>query len=156
MVDKSIPFDFIRTPNFINNFNQSGKFNISQMDGVTKNFEFVLSNGCQANIEDNLNSSGGLDTNEVSVINTSTTGQVALNFVNVGGNNRSIVSQNSDLEIIMGNNNYYLKAIFLRSRISPYYVLAYCILDKTIPVTGTLTIPKSSVVWTIKDEKTKA
>lgn len=156
MVDKSIIFDFIRTPNFINNFNQSGKFNISQMDGVTKNFEFVLSDGCQANIEDNLNSSGALDSTKVSVIDIGTTGRVALNFVNVGGNNRSIISQNTDLEIDMGDDNYYLKAIFLRSRVSPYYVLAYCILDKTIPVTGTFTIPESSVVWTIKDENTKA
>ena len=155
MVDKSIIFDFKRTPNFLNNFNQSGKFNISQMDGATKNFEFVLSNSCEANIEDNLDSNGALK-NTVSIIDVSTTGRVALNFVNVGGNNRSIISQDTDLEINMGENNYYLKAIFLRSRVSPYYVLAYCILDKTIPVTRKFTIPKSSVVWTIKDEITKA
>ena len=157
MVDKSIPFDFVRTPNFLDNMNQTNKFNVSQMDGTTKNFEFVLASNCQDNIEDNLNRSGGLisDNTKISFIDIGTSGRVALNFVNIGGNNRSILSQSTDLVINMGDVNEFLKGIFLRNRTNPYYVLAYCILDKKIPVTGRFTIPKNSVVWNINDESNK-
>lgn len=155
MTDKSIIFDFIRTPNFLENFNQSGKFNVNSMDGTSKNFEFVLARMCEDNIEDNLDANGGLKVSStISLIDIGTSGQVALDFKSVGGNSRIISTQASDLVIDMGDVNEFLKGLFLREKTTKY-VLAYCILDKKIPVTNTITIPKSSLVWNIKDEYIK-
>lgn len=156
MTDKSIIFDFIRTPNFLENFNQSGKFNVNSMNGTSKNFEFVLARNCEYNIEECLDNDGKLKTSDTvnSLIDVGTSGQVALSFTDVGGNSRIISTQASDLVIDMGDVNEFLKGVFLRDKTSKY-VLAYCILDKKIPVTNTIIIPKSSLIWNIKDEYIK-
>ena len=156
MVNKSIIFDFIRTPNFLNNMNQSGKFNVNKMDGQHKYYEFVLASNCADNIEDNLDGNGNLKTDgTISKINIGTSGQVILNFTSLGGNNRQIVSQSTNLVIDMGDVNTFLKGVFLRE-ISTTYPIAYCIFETAIPVTGTITIPKNSVIWTINDESSRS
>ena len=55
MAEKSIVFDLYRTPNFVDNMNRSGCFDVNHMDGSTKRYEFVLASNCGDNIEDNLN-----------------------------------------------------------------------------------------------------
>lgn len=149
MAEKSIVFDLHRTPNFVDNMNRSGCFDVNHMDGSTKRYEFVLASNCGDNIEDNL-TNNALN-NNVTVINVGTTGQVALKYTNIGGNNRTISSPPSDLTITIGNNDVFLKGLFLRDRTTGY-VLAYSIFDKTFPITNEMVIPKNRILWTIKNE----
>ena len=149
MVEKSIVFDLYRTPNFVDNMNRSGCFDVNHMDGSTKRYEFVLASACGNNIGDNL-TNNALNSN-VTVINVGTTGQVALKYTNIGGNNRTISSPPSDLTITIGNNDVFLKGLFLRDRTTGY-VLAYSIFDKSFPITNKVVIPKNRILWTIKNE----
>ena len=149
MAEKSIVFDLHRTPNFVDNMNRSGCFDVNHMDGSTKRYEFVLASACGNNIEDNL-TNNALN-NNVTVINVGTTGQVALKYTNIGGNNRTISSPPSDLTITIGNNDVFLKGLFLRDRTTGY-VLAYSIFDKSFPITNNMVIPKDRILWTIKNE----
>ena len=150
MVEKSIIFDFIRTPNFIDNINRTGCFDVNDMDGTTKNYEFVLASSCEENIEDNLDSDGCLNSN-VTTINIGTSGEVALNYSTSLNNNRIISMGSSNVTVDVGDNDYYLKGLFLQDKTTGY-VLAYCILARTVPITNEIVFPASGVVWTIRNE----
>ena len=151
MAERSIIFDFRRTPNFIKNMNQSGCFNVNGMDGTTQNYEFVLASACEDNIEDNLNNDGTLKNSAVTTINVGTSGRVALKFANIGGNNCTISLPATDTTVTIGNVDVYLKGLFLKDRTSGY-VIAYAILTKRIPITNQMVFPKDKIVWTIKNE----
>lgn len=149
MAEKSIVFDLHRTPNFIDNMNRSSCFDVNHMDGSTKRYEFVLASACASNIEDNL-TNNALNGN-VTVIDVGTTNQVALKYTNIGGNNRTISMPSSNLTITIGNNDVFLKGLFLRDRTTGY-VLAYSIFDKSFPITNNVCIRKDRIIWTIKNE----
>lgn len=153
MVEKSIVVDFIRNPKFFDDWNQSGKFNVSGMNGSTQNYEFVLLEGDSNSISDYMNANGTMNTSAVSSvrINVSTSGRVALAYNDLGNGNRSITTQNSALEINLGDNDYYLKAILLIDR-TTNYILAYSILQNKIPVTNKIVFPESCMIWTIRSE----
>jgi len=153
MVEKSIVVDLVRNPKFFDDWNQSGKFNVSGMNGSTKNYEFVMLKDPVSTTADFMGTDGELTTTAESnlKIDVGTTGRVALAYTDIGNGNRTITTQNSKLEINFGDNNYYLKAICLIDRTTKY-ILAYCIFDKAIPVTNKFIFPASSMVWNIHNE----
>jgi len=157
MVEKSIVVDLVRNPKFFDDWNQSGKFNISGMDGSTKNYEFVmLTDTTEIPIYtsvDFIGTDGKLKTaiESSNKINVGTTGRVALNYSSINNSDRTITTQNSKVEIDFGENDYYLKAICLIDRTTKY-VLAYCIFDTRFPVTEKFIFPASSMVWNIRNE----
>lgn len=150
MADSSIVFDFSRTPDFIDNMNIGSCFQLSEMDGTTKNFEFVLATSCPDNIEDCLDANGGLN-NSVTVLND-VDGTVALNYSKTTTNNNRIISMGSTaISLDVGPVDTYLKALFLR-QVNTGYVLAYSILARTVPITNEIVLPASGVIWTIRNE----
>ena len=150
MAEKSIILDFIRTPDFIDNINRVGCFDINDMDGTTKNYEFVLATTCEQSIEDNLDEFGCLNS-KVTPINIGTNGQVALTYSKGLNNNRIISMGSSNVTVDVGDNDYYLKGLFLQD-INSGYVLAYCILTRTVPISNEVVFPVSGVIWTIRNE----
>ena len=149
MTDSSIVFDFVRTPNFIDNMNLGSCFQLSEMDGTTKNYEFVLATDCPNNIEDCLDSNGALN-NQVTTLND-VDGSVALTYSKGVDNNRIISMGSTAVSLDVGPVDTYLKALFLRQS-DTGYVLAYCILTRTLPITNEVVLPASGVVWTIRNE----
>lgn len=153
MAQQSLVIDLIRTPDFMDNYNLDGCFKVAQMDGTTKNYEFVFASACKENIEDNLTQYGALN-NQVTTITPQgdpDSGLVALTYSKGVNNNRTISLGSSNVTIDFGDVDVYLKAVFLTDA-NTGYVLAYCILTRTIPITNEVVFPASGLVWNIRNE----
>lgn len=152
-MDKSIIFDFTRVPDFMDNYNI--EFLVAEMDGTNKRYEFVLADSSPDNIEDCLNADGTLKTTGNNPVHPITLqsgdGQVSLVYSKGVNASRVISLGSSDVTLDVGDINVMLKAMFLRD-ISTGYVLAYCILARSIPITNQVIFPASGVVWTIRNE----
>lgn len=148
MTDKSIIFDFTRVDDFMDNYNI--EFQVSEMDGVNKNYEFVFSDGCPDNIGDCLDEYGGLN-NSVHTIDIGDDGEVPLLYTKGVNGSRIISLGASDVTIDVGDVELMLKALFLRD-LSSGYVMAYSILGRTIPITNQVIFPATGIVWTIRNE----
>ena len=145
MAEQSFIFDFRRTPNFMDNFNK--EFDVDDMNGTDKEFQFVLASSCPDNIDDCL-TDGSLDNDVVPI----TTEDVSLLWNKGVDNDRSItLGGNTSVTIDVGNINVYMKAIFLRAKTSGY-VMAYCILTKPVPITEQVVLPAEGVIWQIRTE----
>ena len=152
--DSSIIFNFQRTPNFIDNMNQVGCFNVREMDGTTKNYRFELVSDCPERIEDCIFTDGSLKRNAVKVIrdlNDDEFGRVPLNFANGVGNNRTISLGASAVTLDVGDIEVNLKGIFLIDE-NTDYVLAYSILTRTVPLSNEVVLPCNGMVWNIRNE----
>jgi len=148
MTEQSIIFDFTRVPNFMDDYNL--QFLVSEMDGNNKNYEFVLASSCGDNIEDCINNDGTLN-NNVTTIDIGNDGEVALLYSKGVNGNRIISLGSSDVTLDVGSDTVMLKALFLIDS-STGYVLAYCILARSVPITNQVIFPASGVVWTIRNE----
>lgn len=152
MAEQSFIFDFIRTPDFMDNINRSGCFDTVDMDGTSKNYEFVLSSSCPDNIDDCLDNDGCLN-NSVTTVNIGDDGQISLLWSKGVDNDRVIsLGGNSAVTLDVGDINVMMKALFLRD-ISTGYVLAYCILTRTVPITNEVVFPASGVIWNIRNSE---
>ena len=69
MVNQYI-FEFSRVDTFIDDMNREGKFDIYDMDGVTKNYKMVLVSECPSDINDCLDEDGTLDGDKVHRVTT--------------------------------------------------------------------------------------
>jgi len=149
MVEQSIIFDFTRVENFMDDYNI--EFFVADMDGINKNYEFVIADSSNDNIEDCLNDDGTLNTDEVHTVNIGDDGEVSLIYSKGVRGSRVISLGSSDVVMDVGDENVSMKAMFLRS-ISTGYVLAYCILARAVPITESVIFPASGLVWTIRNE----
>lgn len=127
------------------------EFFVADMDGINKNYEFVIADSSNDNIEDCLNDDGTLNTDEVHTVNIGDDGEVSLIYSKGVRGSRVISLGSSDVVMDVGDENVSMKAMFLRS-ISTGYVLAYCILARAVPITESVIFPASGLVWTIRNE----
>lgn len=146
-------FSFIRTPDFIDNMNRPTCFDVNDMDGTSLNYQIVLATNCSEKIEDNLTQYGTLNSNvtEISSDIIKDQGMVALTYSRGINNNRIISMGSTSVVVDVGDKDYYLKGLFLRDRYTGY-VLAYCILQRTVPIANEVVFPSSGVVWNIRNE----
>lgn len=151
MANESFIFRFTRTPDFIDNMNRVGCFDVFEMDGTTKNYQFEVASDCPSTIESCLNADGTLNRNKVTIINIGDTGQVPLNFSKGVNNNRTITLGASAVMLDVGDIDAYMNGIFLVDR-NTDYVLAYCILSRTMPVSNEVILPANGMVWNIRNE----
>ena len=160
MTSQSIIFDFIRTPDFIKNMNRSTTFDVLEMDGTTKNYKFEFATDCGGDITDCLNADGTLKRTgqgAVTVLasgnntNIGTSNQVALTYSTGVNNNATISLGASAVTIDVGDVDVFLKGLFLVDK-NTDYVLAYCILTRTVPITNEVVLPASGLVWNIRNE----
>ena len=152
--DSSIIFNFQRTPDFIDNMNQVGCFNVREMDGTTKNYRFELVSDCPETIEDCIYADGTLNRSRVTIIRDLSDeefGRVPLNFAKGVGNNRTISLGASAVTLDGGDVDVNLKGIFLIDENSDY-VLAYSILTRTVPISNEVVLPSSGMIWNIRNE----
>lgn len=149
MVEQSIIFDFTRVENFMDDYNI--EFFVADMNGTDKNYEFVIADSSADNIGDCLNSDGTLNTTEVHTIDIGDDGEVSLLYSKGTNGSRIISLGSSDVVLDVGDENVDLKAMFLRA-VSTGYVMAYCILARTVPITNEVIFPASGIVWTIRND----
>ena len=149
MVEQSIVFDFTRVEDFMDDYNI--EFFVADMDGVNKNYEFVIADDSPDNIDECLDSDGAIDTSEVHTLNIGDDGEVSLLYSKGVNGSRVISLGSSDVVMDVGDENVSMKAMFLRS-LSTGYVLAYCILARPVPITESVIFPASGLVWTIRNE----
>ena len=63
MSDGEYIFNFKRVDEFLDNINRDGCFDTQDMDGLNKNFRFVVSTNCPDNISNCLDEYGTLNNN---------------------------------------------------------------------------------------------
>lgn len=147
----NLVFNFIRTPDFIDNMNRVGCFDVYEMDGTTKNYKFELSTSCPDNIEGCIKSDGTLDRSKVTVVDIGDSGEVPLVYSRGVNNNRTISLGASSVTVDVGDIDVYLKGIFLVD-MNTDYVFAYAILTRTVPIGNEVILPASGLVWNIRNE----
>ena len=151
MANESYVFKFTRTPDFIDNMNRAGCFDVAEMDGTTKNYQFEIASDCPSDINDCLNDDGTLKRSKVTIANIGDTGQVALTFSKGISNDRTISLGASAVTLDVGDIDVHINGIFLVD-MNTDYVLAYCILARNVPVSNEVILPANGMVWNIRNE----
>lgn len=147
----NLVLSFIRTPDFIDNMNRVGCFDVYEMDGTTKNYKFELSTSCPDNIEECIKSDGTLNRSKVTIVDIGDSGEVPLVYSRGVNNNRTISLGASAVTLDVGDIDVYLNGIFLVD-MNTDYVFAYCILTRTVPISNEVILPASGLVWNIRNE----
>ena len=98
-----------------------------------------------------MNADGTLNRNRVTVVNIGDTGQVPLTFNKGVNNNRTITLGASAVTLDVGDIDAHINGIFLID-MNTDYVLAYCILSRTVPVSNEVILPANGMVWNIRNE----
>ena len=149
----SYVFDFRRVDTFMENINRSGKFDIQDMDGIVKNYRFVLSSSCPDNIVDCLDSDGTLNNSVVRIDLMEEGDAECVLLYNKGINNNATITLGgqSSVNLDVGDGDVLLKAIFLVDD-STGFVIAYSILNRQIPINNEVVLPASGVLWEIRTE----
>lgn len=146
-------FKFIRVDTFIDDINREDCFDTQDMDGVTPNYKFVLAESCPQNISDCLDSDGTLDTSVVTLIDSDDAddGLCSLLYSKGVNGERTISVNDSTVTYDLGEDARTIRGIFLINIANGSgYVLAYCILDKSIQEDGVLILPCNGVVWSMR------
>lgn len=151
MVDRYI-FEFARVDSFLDDLNREGKFDVNDMDGITKNYKLVLASDCPNSIDDCIDEDGTLN-DKVNIIDTLGVddGLCALVWGKGVNGERNISISTSVVNYDLGNAQEHLKAVFLVNiNEGSGYVLAYAINSYSFPVDGEIILPVDGVVWNIR------
>ena len=131
-------FDISDVPRFFDDWNI--KFDVVRMDGASNNFQLVFSNYAPDNIGECLNSDGTLSS-DVTVIASV---DCKLKWDSVS----RIISIKGDTTWNIGDNNYPLKAVFVKNKLNNY-ILGYCIHTTSFNVTNKVKIEDGTILWSI-------
>ena len=147
-------FEFTRVDDFFDNMNREGKFDIQDMDGITKNYKMVLVSDCPNSIDECLDIDGTLvDDSIVHRIETLGAEDGLCSLLCSKGINgeRTISINTSSVVYNLGDKVENLKAVFLVNMVEGSgYVLAYAINSYSFEVTGEIILPCDGMVFTIK------
>ena len=150
MSDTEYIFNFKKVDTFLDDINRDGCFDTMDMDGLNKNFRFVVSTNCPTNISDCLDDYGTLN-NKVTTLDMGDDGLVALTYSKGLGGDRYISVAQGSFQIDVGDAFTNLKGVFLCSE-DTGYVLAYSIVPKTVSVKGMVVFPVNGVIWDVRNE----
>ena len=152
MVDtQSYIFDFTRTNRFMRDINREGCFDTEDMDGISKNFRFVIATSCPNNISDCLDEDYTLNLDEVILYNMdSNEGEVSLLCTDGVNGDMTISIAQGDVSFELGDEDILMAALFLVSETG--YVMAYSILNSPVGVTNQVVLPVNGVIWNIINE----
>ena len=147
-------FDLIRVDSFMDDINREDCFDTRDMDGVTPNYKFILASHLKTqDINDCIDEDGTLNTTNVTILETdgNEDGQCSLIYGQGINGERSISIGESTVSYDLGEDDVQIRGIFLVSIANGSgYVMAYCILDKTINVDGSLVLPTDGLLWSIR------
>lgn len=153
MVDAiPITFDFKHvwlsaTNNIFYNMNRSGKFDLAEMDGTTKNFEVVLCSACPESIADCINDQGCL-TDQCTIINLGDFGDVALKYNYIENSGITVEFPIDTLVYDSETEEINIKACFIRQK-QTGYVIGYDILTQIVPL-GNMMLPMYGIVFKLE------
>lgn len=153
MVDtQSYIFDFTRVDRFMRDINREGCFDTEDMDGLSKNFRFVIATSLKSqNINDCLDLDGTIDTTVATLYNASSDeGNVAILYADGVNGDATISIAQGDCVFDIGDLDINMAGIFLVS--DSGYVMAYSILNSPVPVTNQVVLPVNGVIWKITNE----
>ena len=146
-------FKFTRVDNFLDDMNREDCFDTADMDGVSPNFKFVLVSQCPLNIEECIDVDGTLRDDVVDIINTENEedGLCSLMWTRGVNGERSISVSDATVSYDLGEDIVNICGIFLVAiNNGTGYVMAYSIFDKSFERRGTLILPCSGVVWSVR------
>lgn len=152
MVNQYI-FEFNRVDSFLDDMNREGKFDIYDMDGVTKNYKMVLVSECPSDINDCLDEDGTLDGEKVHRIDGlgENDGMLSLLYSRGINGERTISISDSVVSYDLGDAQHEIQAVFLVNMVDGSgYVMAYAINNYRFPVEGEVILPCDGMLWTIK------
>lgn len=152
MVNQYI-FEFNRVDSFLDDMNREGKFDIYDMDGVTKNYKMVLVSECPSDINDCLDEDGTLDGEKVHRIDGlgENDGMLSLLYSHGINGERTISISDSVVSYDLGDAQHEIQAVFLVNMVDGSgYVMAYAINNYRFPVEGEVLLPCDGMLWTIK------
>lgn len=150
MSDTEYIFNFKRVETFLDDINREGCFDTQDMDGLNKNFRFVVSTDCPDSISDCLDDFGTLNS-KVTTIDIGDNGLVAVNYNHGIGGDRYISISQGSFQIDVGDVTTTLKGLFLCSA-DTGYVIAYSIVPKTVSVKNEVVFPVNGVIWDVRNE----
>lgn len=146
-------FKFTRVDTFLDDINRDDCFDTRDMDGITPNYRFILAEHLESrDINDIIDEDGTLDENVVDLLDTYgyDDGFCALTYGKGINGERSISIANSTVSYDLGEDTATIQAIFLVSIADGSgYVMAYCILDKPVLMSGSLIMPCDGLVWSV-------
>lgn len=155
-------FEFTRVDDFLDNINRGTAFDTNDMDGVTKNYHFVLASACPDNIDDCVDVDGTLITEDgtVQIIHSvnEEDGAIALLWSKGINGERTISISDTTVSFDLGDTVSYIKAVFLvaggltEETEGSGYVLAYAINNAGVECKDTVIFPVDGVLWTIRYE----
>lgn len=146
-------FKFTRVDRFLDDMNREDCFDTADMDGITKNYRFILASECDQNIENCIDADGTLRDDTVTILNTDGADDGLCSLVWGEGVNgeRTMSVGDSTVSYDFGENEANVRGIFLVSIADGTgYVMAYCILDKTLTFDGSLVLPVDGLVWSMR------
>lgn len=145
MATQSFLFNFSRIDTFYENININ--FNIADMNGAENKFEFVLSSYTYDNIEECIDSNGGLKEEVITDEDYIVDCPLVWSNLDDGTNTISLAT---DVEWNFGDEIVPVKAVFLRDTTTGY-VMGFSINMQPITVTNTLTFEADTILWTVSD-----
>ena len=151
-------FKFIRVDSFLDDINREECFDTQDMDGVSPNFKIILASECATDINDCIDVDGSLKTPYdgsvgVNILNTEGVDDGYCSILWGSGVNgeRTMSISDSTVTYDLGEKPVDIKGLFLVALgQATGYVIAYCILDKTIREDGTLILPVDGMIWSIR------
>lgn len=153
MVEQYI-FEFTRVDSFLDDMNREGKFDIYDMDGITKNYKMVLVSNCPSDIEDCIDDDGTLLDDEIVHRVESVgveDGLCALLYSHGINGERTISIATSLVSYDLGDMKDQLQAVFLVNMVDGSgYVMAYAINNYRFPIEGQVLLPCDGMLWTIR------
>lgn len=147
-------FEFTRVDNFLDDMNRDGKFDIYDMDGLTKNYKMVLVSDCPTDIEQCIDEDGTLLGDDIVHRIESLgidDGMCSLLYSHGVNGERTISISDSVVSYDLGDNQEQLKAVFLVNMVDGSgYVIAYAINNYSFPVSGEVILPCDGMIWSIR------
>ena len=150
-------FNFRRVDTFEDDINREDCFDTLDMDGVSKNYRFILASACAVDINKCLDMDGTLitpyDSENLTGVNIINTEGVDDGFVSMlwskGVNGERTMSiADSVVMYDLGESAVPVQACFLANvGDGSGYVLAYAINTKPVELSGEVIMPVDGVVW---------
>ena len=146
-------FKFTRVDNFLDDMNREDCFDTRDMDGISPNYRFVLASECDQDIANCIDEDGTLRSDTVTLVDFigADDGYCSLLWGRGINGERSISVSDSTVSYDLGEETAQVRGIFLIAIADGTgYVMAYCILDKTLEFDGTLILPVDGLVWSMR------
>lgn len=150
MTEQSFVLDLTLVETFWDNWNKSGWYGADTMVKTTPNYEMVIADSSSTNPLNDISDAIENGALKSTVTLHNITGDATLYYYGASGSWERTISFPNKCVVDIGNDNLFVKAIFLRNK-STKKVVAYCIFSQRMPMTNQIVIPAESIGWRIRE-----